>query len=278
MLVVLLPSALTRHLEFAVGQRERLRIANTWSEFERILQAYPESIAFVDPSLDEVASMAVFARMSAKRSALPIVAYMPISAIAFHVVCELSRSGLEHCMLYSHDDSVDEIFAKISNLRSNLIAERFISRLRPSLVSLPVPIQFAVQTLFSQPHKFHNAQDLAISAGVSTAALYRAFRTARFSAPKKMVVAARLLRMYAQLKNPRQSVCGAAAKLSYRSVEVLACHTREVFGVCPSRLRDVLTEPAVFGTLLCWLGQPWPHGTPTLRSKNDRRNRTHRSR
>ena len=257
MLILLLSAPFVRHLEFAVGKSERLMVAETWSELERMLQVYPASVAFVHPTRD-VASVTDFARINAAFPSLPIVVYVPFTPIAFQIVCELSRSGLRHVLLYSHDDSVDEIIATISKLRSNPIAERFVSRLRPRLVRLPNAIETTVQTMFAQPYRFHNAQDLATSAHVSIVGLYRAFHTAKFRAPKKMVVAARLLRVYAHLTDPGQSVSGVAEKLSYRSAQVLACHTHEVFGVCPSRLRDAFTEESVFDTLLSWILETEP--------------------
>jgi RNA polymerase sigma-70 factor (ECF subfamily) len=52
--------------------------------------------------------------------------------------------------------------------------------------------------------------------------LYRAFHAAGFAAPKKMVVAARLLRAFAHLSDPGQWVGGVARKLAYRNPRIFA--------------------------------------------------------
>jgi methylphosphotriester-DNA--protein-cysteine methyltransferase len=73
-----------------------------------------------------------------------------------------------------------------------------------------------------------------------------------------MVVAAKLLRAYAHLRDPGQSVGGVSSKLAYRNPRIFAEHTNEVFGLNPSRVRAYLTEDEVVSKLLQWTAQTVP--------------------
>jgi methylphosphotriester-DNA--protein-cysteine methyltransferase len=87
---------------------------------------------------------------------------------------------------------------------------------------------------------------------VSIVRLYRSFQDARLAPPRKMVVAARMLRAYVHLSDPGQSVRGVSIKLAYRNSRTLAEHMHEVFGLNPSRLRVFLSEDQVVARLLEW--------------------------
>jgi methylphosphotriester-DNA--protein-cysteine methyltransferase len=121
--------------------------------------------------------------------------------------------------------------------------------------------------MFAEPHRYPNAQDMATNANVTIVRLYRAFAAADFAAPKKMVVAAKLLRAYTHLSDPGQSVGGASTKLSYRNPRIFAEHTNEVFGVNPSRLRARVTEDQLVDTLLAFVGKEIPQADTTIQEK-----------
>ncbi len=197
-------------------------------------------------------------RILAAYPSLPIIAYVPLTAAAFRAVAQLSKLGLEHVILYSHDDSAERMISTIDRVRSSPLTERFMEALRPRLNRLPVSIGKAVREMFAEPHRYPNAQDIAMSANVSIVRLYRSFQYADLAPPKKMVVAAKLLRAYSHLRDPGQSVGGVSSKLAYRNPRIFAEHTNEVFGLNPSRVRAYLTEDEVVSKLLRWTAQTAP--------------------
>jgi AraC-like DNA-binding protein len=250
LLIALLPPRLLRHLEFVVGRSEALLKARTWAELEAMLQVEPVSVALIDPSADGASKTVEFQRITAAYPSLPILAYVPLTPAAFKAVAQLSAVGLEHVILYSHDDSADRLISTIDKVRSSPLTDRFLAALEPALAELPLSIAKAVEELFAEPHRYPNAQDIAASANVSLVRLYRAFQSAGFAAPRKVVIAARLLRAYRHLTDPGQSVGGVASKLAYRSPRIFAEHTHEVFGMNPSRLATFLTEDQAVDALL----------------------------
>ena len=214
----------------------------------------PISVALVDPSADGATRTVEFERLSAAYPSLPIIAYVPLTPSAFRAVSQLSRLGLEHVILYSHDDSAERMIATIDKVRSSPLTERFVGSLGPRLEKLPLAVSKVIIEMFAQPHRFPNAQDIATAANITIVRLYRAFHSAELAAPKKMVVAAKLLRAYAHLCDPGQSVGGVSAKLAYRNPRIFAEHTNEVFGLNPSRVRTHLSEDRVVSRLFEYVG------------------------
>lgn len=253
LLIALLPPPLLRHVEYVIARQERVVVAKTWADLEQLLHIHPITVALIDPSADGASRTVEFERVRAAFPSLPIVAYVPLTPCAFRAVAQLSKLGLDHVILYSHDDSAERMVATIDKVRANPLTERFVSELKPRLDRLPLAISKVVVEMFEEPHRYPNAQDLATGANVSIVRLYRAFQSADLAAPKKVVVAAKLLRAYAHLSDPGQSVGGASTKLAYRNPRIFAEHTNEVFGVNPSRLRSSLTEDQLIEKLVDWV-------------------------
>ena len=237
-----------------MGHDEKVLVARTWAELEQMVEMKPVTVALVDPSADGASKTVEFERLSAAYPSLPIIAYVPLTPSAFRAVSTLSRLGLEHVILYSHDDSAERMIATLDKVRSSPLTERFIDLLRPRLAKLPLAMANVVVEMFAQPHRFPNAQDLATAANITIVRLYRAFHSAELAAPKKMVIAAKLLRAYGHLCDPGQSVGGVSAKLAYRNPRIFAEHTNEVFGLNPSRVRSHLSEDQVVKRLFQYVG------------------------
>jgi AraC-like DNA-binding protein len=240
-------------MEYVMGREERVLVAKTWAELEQMLQVHPVTVAVIDPSADGASRTVEFERMRSAYPSLPVVAYVPLTPSAFRAVAQLSRFGLEHVILYSHDDSAERMITTIDKVRANPLTEQFVERLRSRLIRLPLSVSKVVIDMFAEPHRYPNAQDIATSANVSIVRLYRAFQSAGLAAPKKMVVAAKLLRAYSHLGDPGQSVTGASLKLAYRNPRIFAEHMSEVFGVNPSRFRSRFNENQVMDRLLDWV-------------------------
>jgi AraC-like DNA-binding protein len=236
-----------------MGREETVMVAQTWADLEQMLRVHPVTVAIIDPSADGASRTVEFERIRSQYPSLPVVAYVPLTPSAFRAVAQLSRLGLEHVILYSHDDSAERMITTIDKVRANPLMARFVERLKPRLDRLPIAVSKVVIDMFAEPHRYPNAQDIATAANVSIVRLYRSFQSAGLAAPKKMVVAAKLLRAYTHLSDPGQSVTGASLKLAYRNPRILAEHTSEVFGVNPSRLRSRFTNDQVIDKLLDWV-------------------------
>jgi AraC-type DNA-binding domain-containing proteins len=253
LVITLLPPPLLRHVQLVMGGEEGVISAGNWAGLRELLRSNPVSVAVIDPSSDGSRTTTEFERITSDYPSLPIIAYVPLTAAAFRAVAQLSHLGLEHVILYSHDDSSERMIALIDKVRSSPLTERVIEALRPRLERLPLAIGNAVREMFAEPHRYPSAQDIAVSANVSIVRLYRAFQSAELAPPRKMVVAARMLRGYVHLSDPGQSVRGVSAKLAYRNSRIFTEQTSEVFGLTPSRVRGFLSEDQVVTRLLSWV-------------------------
>lgn len=254
-IIALLPPPLLRHVEFVIGRQERVVVAKSWEDLEKQLHVHPVTAALIDPSFDGASRATEFQRLTTAFPSLPVIGYVPINPRALKAVAIVSRLGLEHLLLYAHDDEAERMVALIDKVRASPLTSRFIRELGPSLDRLPVSLRKAVEDMFAEPHRYPSAQDLASAANVTIVKMYRSFRSAGLSVPKKMVVAAKLLRVFAHLRDPGQSVGGAAKKLAYRNPRILAAQTKEVFDMKPSRLRSHMTEDAMVKMLLAWVDE-----------------------
>jgi len=97
-----------------------------------------------------------------------------------------------------------------------------------------------------------SAHHLAVTSKVPISRLYRAFQSVDLASPKRVLVAAKLLRGYTYLRDPGNSVQGVSLKLGYRKSRIFADQAHEVFGLNPSRLTAYITEDSAVTRLLEW--------------------------
>jgi AraC-like DNA-binding protein len=248
-----LPPRLLRHVQFILGREHPPLVVESWDRLEELIRAQPVSVAIIDPSTDGVAGTEKIEEILADYPSVPVIAYVTVTAPAFRAVAELSRAGLKHVILYSFDDSPERFLGVLDTVRANPLTVQLLAAFRPSLNKLPVSLVRTVEDMFAEPHRYVSASDIATSAKIPLVRLYRALHAAGVGSPKRLLVAAKLLRAYGYLADPGQSVRGVSRKLGYRHTRIFADHTFEVFRFTPSRVRDHMTEDQVVARLVIWM-------------------------
>jgi AraC-like DNA-binding protein len=252
--VAFLPPRLLRHLQFILPRDRPPLVAKSWDDLERLIEVHPVSVVVIDPSADGVRETARFEQIIADYPSLPLVAYVTLTGESFRAVTELSQRGLKDVVLHTQDDSAERFLTLLNRVQASPLTARFVTALRPQLNQLPIPVAKAVESLFAEPHRYSGARDIAMTANVPIIRLYRSFHYAELASPKKVLVAAKLLRAYGYLSDPGHSIRGISKKLGYRHPRIFADHTFEVFGLNPSRLRSHMTEAQAISGLLGWSG------------------------
>jgi AraC-like DNA-binding protein len=247
-----LPPRLLRHVQFILG-REHPLVAESWDELEELIRAKPVSVAIIDPSVDEAGGTERIQEILVDYPSIQVIAYVTVTATSFRAVAELSRAGLKHVMMYSIDDSPERFLAMLDMVRASPLTVQLLTAFRPSLNKLPISLKRAVEEMFAEPHRYGNASDLAASANVPLVRLYRAFRAAGIASPKKLLVAAKLLRAYGDLGDPGHSIRRVSRRIGWKYTRVLFDHTFEVFGLSPSRVRDQMSDEQVVARLIEWM-------------------------
>jgi hypothetical protein len=247
-----LPPRLLRHVQFILG-REHPFVAESWDDLEQMIRTRPVRVAIVDPSADEATGTERIQEILIDYPSIQVIAYVTVTASSFRAVAELSRAGLKHVMMYSVDDSPERFLAMLDMVRASPLTVQLLADFRPSLNKLPVSLRRAVEDMFAEPHMYGNAADIAAKANVPLVRLYRALRGSGVASPKKLLVAAKLLRAYGDLGDPGQSIRRVSRRLGWKYTRVLFDHTFEVFGLSPARVRQQMTDDEVVARLVEWM-------------------------
>ena len=237
-----LPPKLLTHLQYILGPDKIPAVAATWVELESLIANKPFSVAIIDPSLGGANRTLQIEQLMLSYPSLPVIAYVPLTPEAFSIVSTLSKGRLRHTVLYSHDDAQDPFVSMIERVSASPLTGRVLDRLRPRLERLPLKLAKAVGEMFAEPHRFPKAQELSTNSNIPLVKLYRAFQEAGFGSPKKVFIAAKMLKGFTYLGDPANSVVSVGKKLGYRHTRIFADHCAELFGLNPSRLRAYMTE------------------------------------
>lgn len=250
-ILAFLPSRLLRQLQFALGPECDVIVVASWERLWEILESEPVTVAVIDPSTESARNAIEYQRMHAAFPSLPVIAYVPLTAEAFRAVAELSRLGLDHVILYSHDSS-GHLVSMIDQVRMSPLAARMAGELRPLLDFLPVALAAVIEDMFHEPHRYPGVGDIAVRAKITVARLYRSCDGAGLASPKRLLTAARLLRAYAYLADPGHTVRAVSSKVGFGHPRVFAAHSSEAFGVNPSRLTSHVSDAQAVERLLLW--------------------------
>jgi AraC-like DNA-binding protein len=251
-IVALLPEKLLRHLQFVLSGRVDVVSVPSWREVRQYAEDRPVSLAVVDPTLAAAGGILEVQRMLSAFPSVPVIAYVPLTPVAFRAIAELSKVGLSKSVLYAHEDSADAFRAMLDVARAGTLTAHLLSGLKSQIDRLPLTLGKSVINLFEEPHRYQSAHDIAVSAKMPTSRLYRSFQVAGLASPKSILVAARLLRGFTYLSDPGRSVRGVSRKLGYTKPRIFTDQTFEVFGVNPSQLVSRFTSDTVVRTLLDW--------------------------
>lgn len=253
---VFLPDRLRAHVRHVLIKEKEILIARSWDELNSIIRENPVKAVILDPAADGVMNINAVATLLAKYPSLPFVAYVVLNQASFSAVAQLSRHGLENVVLHRLEDAPERFRATLEKATTNPLALQALSALRPQINRLPVRLAQAVDEMFTSPHRYVRASDLALTAQMSSVRLYRNFGVAELGSPKKLLIAAKLLRGYGYLKDPGYSIAEVSRKLGYRNPRIFGEHCKDVFGLRPTRVRTHLDPDAVIERLVAWL-QPW---------------------
>jgi len=185
---------------------------------------------------------------------LPLIAYVTLHAPQFNAVAQLGRLGLKEVVLHHFDDAPEGFRERIERVEGNALTHDVIEALRDRLGQLPRQLSVAVENLFDQPHRYTSALDLGMEAGIAIVSVYRNLDSAELGSPKRLLIAAKVLRGFSYLRDPGYSVLDVSIKLGYKTARIFSQHWVGIFGVTPARIRTRLSDEAAIEHVLRWLG------------------------
>lgn len=238
----LVRSADMQRLAGLLSDYYRVLTANSWASLEAIIRSQPLCAAVIDPTFDSAFPFEVAASVVQKYSSLPFIAYVHVDGESIRAVARLARIGLSDVILAEDGDAAHRVEQNIQLCAPSFFSHAVLRELEPRLAGMPAGIARTVRSLFVCPERFSSAGDIADEAAVTTTYLYRCFKSAGLSSPKKFLMAARVLHGCGYLVDRQFSVEHVAIKCGYPSARAFARHVRGVLGQSPSTLRSVLED------------------------------------
>jgi len=249
-----LPVRLLTHVKHVFADEPELLIAASWQELESFIRRKPVSVVVIDPAADGTMNVAAVAGILKRYPSLPLIAYVTLHAPQFSAVAQLGRLGLKEVVLHRFDDAPEGFKERVERAEGNALTHEVIEALRDRLGQLPRQLSLTIENLFEHPHRYSSALDLSMEAGVAVISVYRNIDGARLGSPKKLVIAAKVLRGFGYLRDPGYSVLDVSIKLGYKTARIFSQHWVSVFGQTPARVRTRLTDKAAVESVLNWLG------------------------
>jgi AraC-like DNA-binding protein len=251
-----LPPRLLAHVKHVFADEPELLVASSWQELESHIRRKPVSAVILDPSADGIMNVSAVAGLLKRYPSLPLIAYVTLNAPAFNAVAQLGRLGLEDVVLQHFDDAPARFRERVEQVQGNALTHSVIEALADRLGQLPRQLSVTIENLFDEPHRYTSALDLAMEAGIAIVSVYRNLDSAKLGSPKRLVVAAKVLRGFGYLRDPGYSVLDVSSKLGYKTARIFSQHWVSVFGVTPARVRTRLADEAAIEAVLRWLGTP----------------------
>lgn len=250
-----LPPRLLTHVKHVLADEPDILVASSWHELESFIRRKPVNVVILDPSADGTLNVGAVAGLLKRYPSLPLIAYVTLHAPAFKAIAQLGRLGLEDVVLHRFDDAPERFRERVEQVQGNSLTHRVIEELSSSLKLLPRPLFVTIENLFQQPHRYTSALDLAVE-GVAIVSVYRNLDAARLGSPKRLLIAAKVLRGFGYLRDPGYSVLDVSIKLGYKTARIFSHHWVSVFGLTPARVRNRLTDDDAVQSVLRWIRAP----------------------
>ena len=250
-----LPPGLLTHVKHVFADEPDLLVASSWHELESFIRRKPVNVVILDPSADGTLNVGAVAGLLKRYPSLPLIAYVTLHAPAFKAIAQLGKLGLEDVVLHRFDDAPERFRERVEQVQGNSLTHRVIEELDGSLRLLPRQLFVTIVNLFQQPHRYTSALDLAIE-GVAIVSVYRNLDAAHLGSPKRLLIAAKVLRGFGYLRDPGYSVLDVSIKLGYKTARIFSHHWVSVFGLTPARVRNRLTDDDAIESVLRWIRTP----------------------
>jgi AraC-like DNA-binding protein len=248
-----LPTRLLLHVKYVFADEAELLVASSWEELESFIRRKPVKVVILDPSADGKMNVAAVGGLLKRYPSLPLIAYVTLHAPAFAAVAQLGRLGLEDVVLHTFDDAPEGFRERVERVEGNSLTHKVIEELGDDLKQLPRQLAVTIENLFEQPHRYASSLDLAMEARMAIVSVYRNLDAAQLGSPRRLLVAAKVLRGFGYLRDPGYSVLDVSIKLGYNTVRIFSRNWVSVFGLTPASIRTRLTDGEAVENVLRWI-------------------------
>jgi AraC-like DNA-binding protein len=232
------PQKLAR-LRGAAGSAHAVHAALDWAHADSIIKRQPVDVLVVDPQFDG-ADLPRTDRIRAARHryrALPMVVYSTLSAQTMRSLVELGTEGLGQIILYGLDDDPRHLRQMLELQPGILLSEQLIGGMQRQLNYTPAAVAAAVERSIRNPAAYASVGEMATAAGVPRRSFYRHLERAGLASPREVLAGARILRAYALLRVPGNTLDAVSEQLGFSDVDGMAETMKALVGITPGRAR-----------------------------------------
>ena len=229
--------------------------AGSWKELGALAQSGNLTGVLADPRFDDGQGVHRAAEFLRTHPLLPTIGFFTLSGANLHTALLLAKQGLREAYIYPLASRHVHLRRLVDTLASPAPVAIFLNLIEPSFGRLPPTAGTTIQDLFMRPGRYSSAEELAIECRLGVRQLYRRLEAARLGSPKRLLLAAKLLRGAHYLMN-RVPVREVSDKLGYENPRAFAKHVLAVFGCNPTDLRTNTDEEEIVKHVLEWLNKP----------------------
>ena len=233
-----------------------MHAALDWAHADSILRRQPVDVLVVDPQFDTPAGPRAdgIRNVRDRYRSLPMVVYADLTAQTMRPLVELGREGLRQVVLYGFDDDPQRLRSLLEQQPGIVLSEKLLDALKVPLGRLPERVAHAVERLVRNPSLCTDVSDLVSAAGIPRRSLYRRFEEAGLVSPRELIVAARVLRAYAFLREPASSLHVVASHVRFSDTDAMARAMKWGVGLTPGRARERLAPDDFVARLAARVG------------------------
>jgi AraC-like DNA-binding protein len=230
--------------------------ADSWEDLGAQIRDRTTSAVVLDPWVNGKMRLDAGVRLLRQKPLMPVFGYVPPTPWHLRAVFTLSRHGMNGVFVQGHAGDHTRLANAISRLGENDLAYDLLARVERGLGVVPPALFTTVRDVFERPARYDNAGDIAHAAQMPVKEVYRAFHTSDLGRPKRLIVAAKILKAYSLLREGKNDIQTVCDKLRYASRELFSDQVRSVLSVTPSALPCCDSQEEIVMAVLEWVYRP----------------------
>jgi AraC-like DNA-binding protein len=248
-----LPEQLLDTVRIVTARRHCLVAIDSMSDLVRALgttgrgvEDSAADILVVDPQGPGCPGATGLVPILAAAGSVAVIVYTSLSSAAAHDVVAL---GMRHVVLHRVDDGIAAFRDLLERAPADTLSTGLLAELGPALADVPPELGRAIRELVYTPELVPTVAAFRQAAGMPRMTFERALGRAGFASPRRMLWAARALRVYYYVRLRQQRANAVSVRLGYPTARQMAEEFRRVAGYPPSQLPEAMT-PAAFVSIV----------------------------
>jgi len=243
------------HLRRALHSSDSLFDSHFWPGLATVLANYAVDVAIVGPFATGWEDVDALAKVLESVPHTPTLILTEPGGVPPALMGKLNGPAAYQAFTMISDGHPASLRNELLRVQHRSMSVRMLAAISQPMAVLPPALQCAIREVFEHPGRFHAGGDLALYSGVPASRMFRRFLAAGLSPPKKMLIAAKLLRAHSYLTQSESSIKSVAESSGYDESRILRRHSCQVLHRTPSQLMR-MPDVELIERLRSWLLLP----------------------